>query len=260
MWKKILLISGCIINFWNVNAMIESEQMIDNPIPKIVQKYKEISPQKVMEDFEKSTDSLIKEVKSFEKIYSVNDYLRQKWEKGLELLRRVNDFLKSLEIKEIPEADFISSFSKELEKNNQQAKELYNDVTDFTNNGFYTVSQVFFTDSPEQKEILSQIFEKFWLHLLQAKEIVIWNVGLLNKLSSGELLEICQQMRKIIERQSPLNVLLFDIGLLVDTDSVMAEIDPDGEYSTDVISTFKQKALQDTQTFLTEEQIQNWGH
>ena len=222
MWKKILLISGCVINFWNVNAMIESEQMIDNPIPKIVQKYNEISPQKVIEDFKKSVGDCIKNVDKVRSTISTNDTLSQKWNHGIELLKQVTSLNKSTEL-------------SKLESTLKSVKEI-------THNGFYDVSNVIITLN-QAMEPAKIVLEQLWQNLKQSEEILNWLICCSSeKINKNELSDLSLWASKLFFESEETSSIFWAISIMMDSEEAIAELSDDGNPDEDTVVNAKKHA------------------
>jgi hypothetical protein len=211
MFRKILIAASCVAVFGGANGMDTQEELVDNPIPKIVKYYGAITPEATIDGFHASVIKLLADLAKPEvrEMYLNDDILKEKWQIGTQILQKVKEF-------SVVSAERSSLYV------------LFNEVTDITDNGFYDISRIILSID-EKKTQLRPVFNGFWIALLQAKEIVSWWMYSTPQIELKEIPSACFEAQRLVQNQDNEAVnVLFAISLVEDYPEAVEQLDPEG--------------------------------
>ncbi|MDR3151797.1 MAG: hypothetical protein LBT67_03005 [Holosporaceae bacterium] len=124
MFRKILIAASCIAIFGGASGMDTKDELVENPIPKIVDHFKAVTPDTTIDAFRASGMTLIKSLKEEKLKMELNnspEILKNEWAQAIQILTLcISDTL--------PEGE--------------QLVQLRDEVAAITLNGFYDVSEI----------------------------------------------------------------------------------------------------------------------
>lgn len=207
MMKKLLL--GIAVYCGGIfSETIGMKSCVVNPINTIVEHYGAVTPQRTVESFKKSVKKLLQDIDSNKAQYEDNDLLRMKWETGIAVLKDIFSMNHS------SQSDLETLFAR---------------VCDITDNGFYDVSNTVITINTSKKD-LRPLFESFWHHLLQAREITAWWMCSDPRATIEEIPYLCFEACGLVKNPE-VNSILWSISVLGGVSEAVQEIDESGEPS-----------------------------
>lgn len=205
---KKLILGIAVYSVGIVSEVVGMNGDVVNPVNTIVEYYDAVTPQRAVDDFQKSAEKLLQDIDSAKTQYEDNGLLRTKWETGISVLKNIFSVDRSSQ--------------SDLEK-------LFTRVCDITDNGFYDVSNTIITiDS--SKRTLKPLFERFWQLLLQEREIAAWWVCADPRVSVEEIPYLCFDACGLIE-SSEVNNILWSISILGNVSQAIQELNESGEPS-----------------------------
>jgi hypothetical protein len=223
MLKEILLAASCVAVFGGASGM--EPNMVDNPIPLIIDRFSAITPEHTIETFKTSVENLLSKLRSEEiaTIFLSNSILSEKWKQGASALVRVKDF------------NWLSGKGVEY----AEREKVYKEISDITDNGFYTFSNTLLIVTPSLQPLKS-IFDTFWQLLLQAREIAVWRRCCAPKIPVEEVPSAYSEACRMISYSAnpamiSLGNVLQSICILREEKSVMAELVSDETSSKEEI-------------------------
>lgn len=195
------------------------EHYVVNPVNVIVKHYNAVTPQNTVESFKTSAAKLLRDLESSKAQYEDNDLLRTKWETGIAVLKDV------FSMNHPSQSDLETLFAR---------------VCDITDNGFYDVSNAVITINPSKKD-LKPLFENFWQHLLQAREIAAWWMCSDPRISIEDIPYLCFEACGLVKNPEA-NSILWSISILGGVSEAVQELDESGEPSESEILKAKKDA------------------
>lgn len=225
--NKLLLIGTVLVGgSMSGNCSEESEtstKIMKNPINAIIKHYSTVSPENMIVSFNNSLSMLLEKLESpkYKDIYSRNIMLKNEWERGIDVLTKLKNF--------------------KFGSNDSVRVELYNQVQSLTDNGFFDVSNAVIDTNPTFYEPLRNLFNDFWHHLLQAKEITSWLLCSTPEAYIEDVPYLCFEARGLV-KDLKVKKILWSISILGNVDSAIEELDEYEEPSEEQILKAKTQA------------------
>lgn len=235
--NKLLLIGAVLIGgSINGNCSEESEtstKIMKNPINAIIKYYSTVSPENMIVSFNDSLSTLLEKLESpkYKDIYSHNTMLKNEWERGIDVLKKLKNF--------------------KFDSNDSVRVELYNEVQSLTDNGFFDVSNAVIATNPTFYKSLGNLFNDFWHHLLQAKEVTSWWLCLTPETYIEDVPYLCFEASGLV-KDLRIKKILWSISILGDVDSAIEELDEYADPSEEQILKAKTQANEILKATLTE--------
>lgn len=209
-----------ICGFLAFNEGMSMGKVVLNPVNEIVRQCSVVTPEITVVSFRTSTTELIKRLNEAEKQYSRHIMLNSKWKHGIEVLNAVAAFDPS-----------ASSTDRER---------VYTLVYDITDNGFFDVSNTAITIEPTLYG-LRPLFNDFWQHLLQAKEITTWWLCSAAKVTVEEVPYLCFEASGLLKDPNARKIF-WSMSILGDASPAIEELSEDDEASGSQILRAKESA------------------
>jgi hypothetical protein len=227
MFRKILMTASCIAIFGGASGMDIREDLVENPIPKIVAHYKAITPDTIVKEFKTSGRELINSLKEGK--------LKEELDNSPEILK--NEWLRAIQI-------LNSSVSDDLLVD-EPLYRLRDNIVAITRNGFYDISKIIFRHHGSEDGIKSK-FHLFWQLLLQAREIVDWKICCADEVAKEKIPSLCLDAYKLVNRYSEgrndAKSILLAISIMNDVPEAIEGLNSDGDPSEEEISAAKKVA------------------
>ena len=220
-----------ICGFLAFNEGVSMSKVVSNPVNKIVKQYSVITPESTVTSFKTSTTELIERLNESEKQYSKHGMLNTKWKYGIEVLNAVVSF------------DPSSASGSDRER-------VYTLVHDITDNGFFDVSNTAITIEPTLSSLRS-LFDDFWQHLLQAKEITTWWLCSASEVTVEEIPYLCFEAIGLLKDPNARKIF-WSISILGDASPAIEELSEDDKASENQILSAKEKATRILSSTLKE--------
>lgn len=209
-----------ICGFLAFNEGMSMSKVVSNPVNEIVRQYSVVTPESTVVSFKSSTNKLIKRLEEAKKQYPMHSMLDTRWTHGIEVLRAV--------------AEFDPSAS------GSDREKVYTLVHDITDNGFFDVCNTAITIEPTLSDLIT-LFDDFWHHLLQAKEITTWWLCSAAEVTVEEVPYLCFEASGLL-KDPDARKIFWSISILGDVSPAIEELNKDDEASENQILRAKENA------------------
>jgi hypothetical protein len=204
MKRMVLGVAGLLVAVSALDRLSAAESLIDNPICTILSKYG-ISNDELIGDFKKAARNLFGSLESAREVYSTDSTLNEKWERSQDVIRRA-----------------VLAIEGGVDKD--ELARLKDELGEITRNGFFYSSVVSIAFLPDGEK-LRVVLDGLWQCLLQADEIVLWNVLASEKVAKDVLPWSCHEMSRLICCSAPVaSSLLWNISLIHDVPQAIEEL------------------------------------